>query len=141
MDINLLGYQLSVSQKASHAGAVAVLFALMSLPQLYERSNKYFEAPGNCPSYKSKLLHSLVFVALAWLCMKYVIKSEGNNALLLRYAVYAGLLFFFVSSDEFYMFTRTFNASLADAAGCPTVSGLVVHTVVYWLVLMGIMNL
>jgi len=139
MDINILG--LSVGSKAQHAGAVAVLFALMSLPQLYERSNRYFASEGNCPNYKSKLLHSVAFVAVAWLVMKYVIKSEGSNTLLLKYSVYAGLLFFFVSSDEFYMFTRSFNASLADEKGCPSVTGLVAHTVVYWLVLMGMMNL
>src|SRR3989338_5503724 len=141
MDINLLGYQLNVSQKATHAGAVALVFALLSLPQMYERSNRYFEAPVTCPTYKSKLLHALAFVALSWLVMKYVIKSEGNNALLLKYSVYAGLLFFFVSSDEFYMLSRTFNAGLADEQGCPSITGIAVHTVVYWLLFMGMMNM
>jgi len=142
MNVNLLGLGLNVNQKAVHAGAVAVLFAVMSLPQAYARSGPYFfKEEGVCPTYKTHLLHSLAFVALSWLVMKYVLKSEGSNTLLFKYAVYAGLLFFFVSSDELYMFTRTYNANLADEKGCPTLLGVGVHAVVYFLVLLGMMQL
>lgn len=132
-----LNLNLSVSDKAYRSGVAAVLFFLVSLPQWYAKTNNYLNVAGECPSFKSKLLHTLAFFVLAWLAMKYVSKIEASNEQLARYALYGSLLFFFVSSDEVYMLSRSLNAGLADERGCPTMTGVAVHTVVFWLALMG----
>ena len=129
-----------IQKKLIASGLSAVVFAGVSLPQLYGQSNKLLHANGSCPTYKSKLVHVLVFVALSVLMMKYVSKSNKPTRTQIKYAVWGALLFFFVSSEEMYRLTSSFVKDLAED-GCPTVKGLAVHTAVYAAVLYGLMLL
>lgn len=129
-----------IKKKLIASALSAAVFAGVSLPHLYNRSNKLLHTNGVCPNYKSKLAHMLVFVALSVLLMKYVSKSDKSLRQQIKYSIWGALLFFFVSSEEMYRLTSSFVQDLA-VDGCPSVKGLAVHTGVYALALYGLMLL
>jgi len=130
------------NQKLYHSAISSCVFLFASLPYGYGKTNSFISATGNCPTYKSKLLHTLGFFALSLLVMKFVGKSEKPLSLMVKYATYASLLFFLLSSTEAFILTRNLvSNSLADEEGCPTLTGVVVHTVVYCTALLGLMSL
>jgi len=49
-------------------------------------------------------------------------------------------LFFVMSSPEAYKFTNSLYQGLADN-GCPSMTGIVVHTILFGLALFGMMHL
>lgn len=64
-----------------------------------------------------------------------MMKSSQSKLL---FAVVLGVLFFVVSSPAVYKFTDKLlgkSLNLADAKGCPTTTGLIVHAVVFVLLL------
>jgi hypothetical protein len=129
-----------IKKKLIASGLSAAVFAGVSLPHLYNHSNKLLQTNGVCPNYKSKLAHMLVFVALSVLLMKYVSKSDKSLKQQIKYSIWGALLFFFISSEEMYRLTSSFVSELA-VDGCPSVKGLAVHTGVYAIVLYGLMLL
>jgi hypothetical protein len=139
MNVNL-DVKFDIKKNLYHAGLGAAMFMLMSLPQIYGKTNPLLNDDGSCPTYKSKLLHTLAFFALVVLVMKYVGKSDKPLALLCKYALFGSLLFFVMSSSEAYKFTNSFHAGLADN-GCPSMTGIIVHTVLFGAALFGMMHL
>ena len=129
------------NQKLYHAAISSCVFLVASLPYGYGKTNGFISADGDCPTYKSKLLHTLGFFALSLLVMKFVGKSEKPLQLMVKYATYASLLFFLLSSTEAFKFTGSLVNGLADSTGCPTMTGVVVHTVLYGAALIGLMSL
>jgi hypothetical protein len=94
---------------------------------------------GGCPTSKGLLMHTLVFLVIVMLTM-------GNplelNYLKFKYSLYGALVFFFLSSPAMYSLTGELTGGLtADANGCPTLNGVVVHSLVYALALLGLMYL
>lgn len=121
-----------------HAGVGTALFFIMSLPGLYNKTNSYY-APtdvSSCPTYKSKILHTVIFFILAILAMKYVVKSTLPTETIVKNAVYATLLFFFVSSAELHSLTQaicnSFTSVPHTVTGCPKMSGVVLHSALYY---------
>jgi hypothetical protein len=115
------------------AGVSAVIFLLVSLPQVYSRSNNFLSEEGDCPNYKSKLIHFVAFLVLAVLTFKYVLKLDKDFSDMLGYALYAALLYFLISSPEMYQLTNSLvgnSVKLVDGA-CPTFNGVFVHTAVF----------
>lgn len=129
-----------VKNNLYHAGMGAAMFMLVSLPQLYGKTNSLVYDDGSCPTYKSKLLHTLAFFALVVLVMKYIGKSDKPLALLCKYALFGSLLFFVMSSNEAYKLTNSLYPGLADN-GCPSMTGICVHTILFGLALFGMMHL
>lgn len=116
-----------------HAGISAGIFLIMSLPQMYLRSNNLLSEQGNCPNYKSRLMHFVGFLVLAILVFKYVSKLDKSFPELLGYALYASLLYFLISSPEMYQLTNSLignSIKLVDGS-CPTFSGIFIHTGVF----------
>ena len=132
--------KVDIKQNVYHAILGSAMFMLVSLPQLYSKTNPLVNEDGTCPTYKSKLLHTLVFFALVLLVMKYIGKSDKPTALLCKYALFGSLLFFIMSSSEAYKFTNSLYSGLADN-GCPSMTGIVAHTVLFGLALFGMMHL
>lgn len=132
---------MDLNQKLYHAAISACVFLVASLPYGYGKTNGFVSDAGDCPTYKSKLLHTLGFFALSLLVMKFVGKSDKPLELMVKYATYASLLFFLMSSTEAFKFTGSLVDGLADSTGCPTLTGVVVHTVLYGGVLMLLMSL
>ena len=128
-----------LKQKIYQSALSSIVFLVASLPSLYNESNKFVSASGSCPTYKSRLLHTLGFFALSILAMKYISKSDKSLQVLSKCALFGSLLFFIISSPEAYKFTNSIYSGLADESGCPTMTGLVVHTLLYGSALTGMM--
>jgi len=116
-------------QQATLSGA---LFFAVSLPDFYARSNKFLAVEGNCPSWKSRLLHTIAFFVLTYLVIMYVEKPEDNSNIMKR-CLASTLLFFVLSSPELYKFTDSFKIldTSDDNTACPTMTGVVVHSVIF----------
>lgn len=66
----------------------------------------------------------------------------ANIALKAKYSFISALVFFVVANPELYRFTQTvFGGFLptVDGAGVPTAFGLVLHTVVFFAAMLGLM--
>jgi len=65
-----------------------------------------------------------------------------NLALKAKYAFYSALVFFLVANPETFKMTERVLGwifTIADTGGCPTAAGFFFHTVIFFLVLWGIM--
>jgi hypothetical protein len=127
-----------INKKLKFSSLGALLFLATSLPSLYAYTNKYTHNEGNCPTYTTKLLHVVVFFVLNLLAMRYMGDLEWD--LSAKYALYGSLVFFLLSSTEMYKLTNNL-ISTSNEVGCPNMTGLLVHTVVYGVVLLGLMSL
>jgi hypothetical protein len=58
-----------------------------------------------------------------------------------KYSFYSALVFFLVANPETYKVTQTVFGSLFTVSngGCPTPIGLMLHTVVFFIILLGLM--
>jgi hypothetical protein len=59
-----------------------------------------------------------------------------------KYSFYSALIFFFVSSPIMYQFTQKLNGhmiQISDQAGCPSNSGLLLHTVLFLIIIFAVM--
>jgi hypothetical protein len=67
--------------------------------------------------------------------------TEINIALKAKYAFYSTLIFFLIASPETYRVTQSFFGHIFTIAegSCPTPLGFFFHTIVFFLVLWGIM--
>jgi hypothetical protein len=65
------------------------------------------------------------------------VKSEG---LKFKYSLYSALAFFLVANPVTFKFVNSLIAGVA-VNGCPTAFGFMLHTVVFFVVLYGLMSL
>ena len=65
------------------------------------------------------------------------VKSEG---LKFKYSLYSALAFFLVANPVTFKFVNSLIAGVA-VNGCPTAFGFILHTVVFFVVLYGLMSL
>jgi hypothetical protein len=59
-----------------------------------------------------------------------------------KYSFYSALIFFFVSSPIMYQLTQKLNGHLihvSDPSGCPSNSGLLIHTCLFFIIIFIIM--
>ena len=73
-------------------------------------------------------------------CRKLWAKNKG---LKWKYSFYSALIFFVISSPQAYVLSQKLVGNLfaLSGDGCPTSLGLFIHTIVFMIVLYGIMNL
>lgn len=115
-------------QQAALGGAA---FFAVSLPDFYARSNKFLAVEGNCPSWKSRLLHTIAFFVVTYLIINYVEKTE-DKANIMKRCMASTLLFFVLSSPEVYRLTDSLGfVDTADDSACPTMTGILVHSGVF----------
>lgn len=70
---------------------------------------------------------------------KYVHLTTGKK---IKYSFYSSLIFFFVSSPIMYQVTQRLNGHLinvSDPSGCPSNSGLLIHTCLFFIIMFIIM--
>ena len=126
----------------------AGMFMLLSLPQVYGKTNDLLKTNGdNCPTFKTRLLHTLAFFVLSYLSAKFYGEKMSQNKMI-RCALCSALMFFLLSSPELYQLTGSLMGNVSnDFASkmgdnnCPTLTGVLVHTAVFALVLSWVMTL
>lgn len=100
---------------------------------------------NDCPTFKGHLVHTVIFFILIFAMMISfnMGKSEENKRsawLLVKYSFYGTLIFSIVTSSELYkLIGNLTNGITANSNGCPTTSGLLLHSLIYLLVLFGVM--
>lgn len=68
-------------------------------------------------------------------------KSELDKA---RYSLYSALVFLLIASPPMFKLVNMVLGKLvpiASSAGCPTTAGLLLHTVVFFFIIFGLMHL
>lgn len=109
----------------------AAAFFAVSLPDFYARSNKFLAVEGNCPSWKSRLLHTIAFFVVTYLIIMHVEKPEDKSNVMKR-CMASTLLFFVLSSPEVYRLTDSLGfLDTADDNACPTMTGILAHSVAF----------
>lgn len=127
----------------------AGMFLLLSLPQVYGHTNGFLKTDGdNCPTFKTRLLHTLAFFVLSFLSMKYYGEEKMSKNKMIRFSMCGALMFFLLSSPELYKLTGSLvgrvNDGFANRMGdseCPSFTGVLVHTAVFALTLSWVMTL
>lgn len=130
----------------------AVFFFLVNLPETYKFVDslipnvKLYDHSKNCPTLYGQLLHTLVFSLINFVQMNisdYMYEEKKLSlGLKIKYTIYGGLLFFLLSSPVVYKLVgQLTNGIVADNNGCPSYTGVVVHSVVYGLALLSLMYL
>lgn len=134
----------SFNQKLAISFGSAFMFMLLNLPHTYQVTNNLlpldlFNTSTNCPTSLGLLLHALVFFVLTLLSMGNVRERAGIK---LKHTIYGTLIFFFIASPALYAFVGSvLGSDFADANGCPSTKGVVLHSIVYCLALVGVMYL
>ena len=115
----------------------AGLFFVLTLPQAYEQSGKMFGYTSDtCQPFKTRLLHAVAFFVL----MYFTTKNFGDDRdksydQLMKYCLYATLLFFVFSSKELFQLTSNFT-SKTESSACPSdMTGVAIHTLLFWVAL------
>lgn len=127
----------------------ALLFGALSSPSAYKMTNQIFAPLGlslaneeGCPTVTGLLVHGLVYTAAVRLAMDHLPKCDypkpHNNRDKWITSAMGGALFILVSSPFAYQLTNSLvvavageDNSIADGDGCPQLSGLVLHTLVF----------
>lgn len=134
------------SQKLAISIGSGVLFTLINLPQTYKLTNgilplDLYNNNTNCPTSIGLLVHAIVFAVLTFLSMGHD-NSYENTGFKLKNTIYATLIFFLISSPTVFSLVGSVLGNwVADANGCPTTMGVLLHSVVYSLALFGVMYL
>ena len=135
-------------QKAMISLLSALTFSVMSSPFILKSANKitgnniFYDTLTGCKTNYGHLLATLLFFIVIYAQM--FIGSKGgasSNLLKLKYSLYGALIFFFLASASMYTLTGSFSSSIANVFGCPTALGRLLHSVVYFAILYGIMFL
>tara|TARA_B100000787_G_C16196693_1_gene301418 strand:+ start:2250 stop:2702 length:453 start_codon:yes stop_codon:yes gene_type:complete len=135
----------------------AFLFVLVNHPKLLSlgprtvgKVEKKFGITGNslgptnlnsvvCPTNIGLLLNALVFFSISYFSMG---KAKINNGIKIKHALYGTLIFYLVSSPALYSVVGSiFGEAFSSKSGCPTLYGVLLHALVYFCLLVGVMYL
>lgn len=116
----------------------ALLFGLVKLPEI----NKLIPGASDtnsCPTNPGLIISTLIFFVLIYLSMWSAPHSPG---LKLKFSIYGTLIFYLLSSPAMFSFTSSLLGDwISDSAGCPSKYGILLHSIVYLAILVGVMYL
>jgi hypothetical protein len=124
---------------------VALIFMVVSLPYTYKFTNNYINTTtNNCPTALGKLAHGIVFFVLNIAMMKYYNyqRPECDKkpfGVMLKYSYYGTLIAYLLADNDIYKLSNSVIGGVSDNNGCPTIKGVAIHSLVYSLVLTGVM--
>ena len=124
------------------------VFVITSLPQLYNSTNKFtatFDGATNCPKPAGKFIHAILFYILLYVVTRIYERlrfgvGSFHSGLIAKYVLYATLLYLVLSSSESYQLSSSAFPELS-VAGCPTIKGIITHSIVFLVVLTLLMYL
>jgi len=140
--------QISTNKNWS-AAVSALLFGALSSPSAYQLTNQIFEPLGlpladeeGCPNVTGLLVHGLVYTAAVRFAMDHLPKCDypkpHNDRDKWITSAMGGALFILVSSPFAYQITNSLvvaiagqDNNIANEDGCPQLSGLILHTLVF----------
>jgi hypothetical protein len=121
----------------------ASTFAVLNLPFTYKLTNRLLPVStykNGCPTYAGSLIHTLVFFMVSFLSMM-MGESRISYGTMLKHSLYGSLIYFLVSSPHMFSLTKSLFTKTSTSDGCPTMTGVLLHSAVYFLVLVGVMYL
>lgn len=117
----------------------AIPFVIFNLPFTYNLTDKFmntFNKSTGCATPLGILLHTLAFFCFSYFTMR----GPSSKGLKSKFSFYGALIFFLVSSPVTFQFVRSILGNyISNAAGCPTILGILLHALVYAAVLTGAM--
>jgi hypothetical protein len=122
----------TLQQKMQISAGSAILFMAVNLPETYRLTNKILPCKlidGNCPTSMGVFIHTAVFFLVTLLTMGDIRENTFEK---LKHSIYGTLIFFFLSSPTMYSLTQN---------KCPTFQGVLLHTFLYFIALVGLMYL
>lgn len=138
----------TLNQKLTISLASAGLFALVNLPCTYNFTNKLstdllkvslYDQEKRCPTNVGLVVHALVFLLLTYASMY---KSGQPNGIKWKHSIYGALIFYLISSPAvFSVVSKLFGDRFSTPDGCPKNEGILLHSLVYAGVLLGVMYL
>jgi hypothetical protein len=134
----------TIKKKSLISLKIAILFGLVTLPIVYKSIKTItnintYDIQKNCPTNSGLLIVTILFFILTFLSMLF---SPLSNGLKLKYSIYSSLIFFFLSSPVLYsQVASIFGNSIANVNGCPTIFGILLHSFVYFILLIAVMYL
>lgn len=134
----------TLQKKSMISAQSALLFVLVSLPATYRLTDRVlpystFDYASGCPTPAGILTHTVVFYLLTYLSMG---MNKSSVATKVKHSLYATLIFFLVSNPATYALVGSvLGGAFADANGCATVNGVLLHGVVYFALLVAVMYL
>ena len=146
-----------LSKKIYYSLLGASVFFIISHPQVYGVVDNLFrpfvgqvwDGVTNCPTLTGHFVHTVAFfivmyVLLAMLNYFKPLDEQKSTGLLVKYSIFSTLLFFLLSNDNTYSFvdnlSSNFGLNVAND-GCPTGTGISVHTIVFFLIKFALMHL
>lgn len=136
------------NQKLSISLASAGLFALVNLPCTYNFTNKLsndllkinlYDDEKRCPSNVGLIVHALVFLLITYASMH---GSKQPDGVKWKHSIYGALIFYLVSSPAVYsLINRVLGERFSTKEGCPKNEGIILHSLVYASILLGVMYL
>ncbi len=99
----------------------------------------WITAPGGCPTVAGFGLHTLVFMLVAFGTM--MIREQNNIHEKMRVSILSASIFYIVANPNTFKFMAQILGSwVADSSGCPSLTGLLLHTGVFVLIIYITMN-
>jgi len=135
--VAIVGKPPVLKKKIIYAVVSALFFVAVSLPDTYKQTSRLTNTidQNNCPTVHGKFIHTAVFFILNFVMMKiaesYKEREHLSNGLMAKYAFSGALLFFVVSSSDTYLLTSQLFGEQIGSNGCPTLTGIAVHGVVF----------
>lgn len=138
----------TLNQKLTISLASAGLFALLNLPCTYNFTNKLsndlfkvsmYDEEKTCPTNIGLIVHALVFLLITYISMYNINQKDGIKW---KHSIIGALIFYLVSSPAiFSVVGKLFGDNFSTSEGCPKNKGILLHSLVYAVILLGMMNL
>ena len=115
---------------------------LLNLPGTYTFLNKtgisFYNENTGCPTHIGLLLITVLFFILTYITMG----SSINKGIKIKHSLYGTLIFYLVSSPTLYaVMGSILGNKIANKEGCPTNIGILLHSFIYFLILVAVMYL
>ena len=130
----------TLQQKLTVSLMSAAVFVLVALPTTFKFTTSLIGGitENGCPTLLGLAIHAGVFYVLTIFQMKGSYEHEGTKR---KRALMGTALFALLNSPLAYkMVSKVLGGGIASAAGCPTMTGLLVHGAVYIAILVLLMS-